>query len=82
MYKQFYFSIHKILSLNKCIDERNHMYEYLFNDCFKYFYNSRIILLILNNFKDKIVNFLFLNFFNEKFTLSNFKIYRHLNCEC
>ena len=29
----------------------------LFNYCYDYFYSLEIILLILNNFKDKIINF-------------------------
>ena len=34
------------------------MYRYPFNDYFKYFLNLEIILLILNNFRDEIINFL------------------------
>ena len=33
------------------------MYRYLFNDHFKYFYNFEIILSILNNLRNKIINF-------------------------
>ena len=39
------------------------MYKYLFRNYFKYFYNLRIILLGLYNFKDEIINF----FKNKKY---------------
>ena len=31
------------------------MYRHLFRDCFEYFHNSEIILLVSDNFKDKIL---------------------------
>ena len=44
--------------MNNMMEGQNCMYEILFNDGYNHFYNSRIILLILNNFKDEIVNFI------------------------
>ena len=38
---------------------QNYIYKYLFKNYFKYFYNSKIILVVLDNFKHEIVNFLF-----------------------
>ena len=36
---------------------QNYTYKHLFKDCFKYFHNLGIILLMPNNFKDEIMNF-------------------------
>ena len=52
-----YVSVHKISSLNNHMRGQSYMYEYLFRDCFEYFYNLNIILSMLDNFKDEIVNF-------------------------
>ena len=37
---------------------QNYMFEHFFKNCFEYFNNLRIILLMLNNFNDEIVNFI------------------------
>ena len=41
------------------------MYEYLFSNYFKYFHNLKIILLMSNNFKDKIINFVKILYLNK-----------------
>ena len=35
-----------------------YIYEIIFKNCYNYFHNLNIILLILNNFKNKIINFI------------------------
>ena len=36
------------------------MYKILFKDSYNHFYNLGIILLMLNNFRDKIINFVYI----------------------
>ena len=38
-------------------ERQNYLYGHLFMDCFKHFHNSKIILSVLNNFKDKLLIF-------------------------
>ena len=56
---QFHFSVYTILSLNNMKERRNYINRILFKNYYNHFYNLRIILSMIDNFKNEIVNFVF-----------------------
>ena len=70
--QQFSPFILTILSLDKCTEGRNCLYKHLFRDCFEYFPDSRIILLVQNIFRDKIDNFVLILFTSSLTGMFNF----------
>ena len=52
--------MHYYLSMDEIKKEvgQNYLYKILFTNYYNYFYNLKFILLILDNFKIKIINFI------------------------